>query len=39
VIHLIDRGERRAAQLNEFARAEGATPVYDAGQPRLLDDA
>lgn len=39
VIHLIDRGEHRAAQLSAIARAEGVTPVYDAGQPRLLDDA
>ncbi|MGB8437679.1 MAG: DUF488 domain-containing protein [Burkholderiales bacterium] len=39
VIHLIDRGESRAAHRSAIARAVGATLVYDAGQSRLLDDA
>lgn len=39
VVHLIDGGERREARLNAAARMAGATLVYDAGQPRLLDDA
>lgn len=38
VIHLIDRGEHRAAHLSAIARRVGATLVYDAGQPRLLDE-
>lgn len=39
VVHLIDRGEERAGRLSAMARTEGATLVYDGGQPRLLDDA
>ncbi len=38
VIHLIDRGERRGARLDAMVRMDGATLVYDGGQPRLLDD-
>jgi len=39
VIHLIDRGEAREARLSTVARMAGDTLLYDAGQPRLLDDA
>lgn len=39
VIHLIDRGESREARLTDAARIAGEILVYDAGQPRLLDDA
>ena len=37
VIHLIDRGEQREAQLSALARLENAALVYDGGQPRLLE--
>lgn len=37
VIHLIDRGESREAQLSAAARVADTVLVYDGGQPRLLD--
>lgn len=39
VIHLIGRDESREARLGAGARTAGVALVYDAGQPRLLDDA
>jgi len=39
VIHLVDREESREARLSTVARVAGVALVYDAGQPRLLDDA
>ena len=38
VVHLIDRGEQREAQLSTLARLEDVVLVYDGGQPRLLED-
>jgi hypothetical protein len=39
VVDLIDRSECVTARLSAIARAEDATPVYEAGQPRLIDEA
>jgi uncharacterized protein (DUF488 family) len=38
VIHLVDRGEQRAARLSGLARVDGVALVYDRGQPWLLDE-